>query len=124
MNTPFLYAASTVSALTALAHIFIGGTKNATPVLTAPGLPIGPRVTVEFAWQAASVFMLFAALIYLWAAVRQSGYSLVAFTTIHCASLAILGIVTAYRGGINPWSFPPFLFFTLIAMLGGLALWR
>ena len=122
MNTIFLYAASAAAALTTAAHIFIGGKKNARPIFQTEGLLTGPRVTVEFAWHAASVFLAFVALIYLWAAITGKGDLMVRFTTVHCAILALLGGFVASTGNIAPWQFPPTVLFVIVSVFGTLAI--
>ena len=123
MNTFFLFAAALAGALTALAHIFIGGKKNAAPVLQSPELSAGPKITVEFAWHAASVFLIAVAAIYFFAAIAESGRSLVLVTTIHCAVLVALSAVVAIRGGLSAMTFPPTILFAAISAFGALALW-
>lgn len=118
MNTIFLYAAAFAGAFTTVAHIFVGGPKNAAPVLNVEGLSNGPKVTVSFAWHAASVLLAFISLIYLWAAINGTGRELVTATTLLCAALAVLGFIVSYRGGENPWTFPPAILFILISVLG------
>jgi hypothetical protein len=123
MNTPLLFLAAAFAALTAAAHVFVGGPKNAAPVLTAKGIPNGPRVTVTFAWQAATLFLVVVAATYLLAALGIMGAQVVVLTTVHCGLLVVLSSVTALRGGISPLAFPPAVLFVLITASGAGALW-
>ncbi|MBB5516829.1 CHASE2 domain-containing sensor protein [Rubricella aquisinus] len=123
MNTPFLFLAAALGTVTAAAHIFVGGPKNAAPVLTAPGLPNGPRVTVSFAWHAASLFLIFVAAAYLLAALGVMDSQVVVLTTVHCGLLMVLSTAMALRGGISPLAFPPAVLFALITVSGAAALW-
>ena len=121
MNTKLLNAASTMSGLTFLAHIFIGGPKNATPIFSIENLPNDPKWTVYFSWHSASVLLLFMALGYAWAAYSGEGKSLVVFLTALSATLCVVAGITAYFGGIQIWNFPPSMLFAVITVLGGLA---
>lgn len=123
MNTSFLFAAAIASALTALAHIIIGGQKNAAPVLQSPDLEAGPKTTVTFAWHAASVFLIAVAAIFLLAATTGENRLLVQVTTLHCWVLTGLSALTASRGGLNPLTFPPAILFAAISTCGALAIW-
>ncbi len=122
MNTVFLLAASGVAAFTAAMHVFVGGPKNAQPVLGAPDLPDGPRVSLTFAWHWESVFLAFVAIAYAWAALIAPSQSLVLLTTLHCGLLAVLSGTMALRHGIAPLAFPPAPLFALIALFGTCAL--
>ncbi|MFN3225648.1 MAG: hypothetical protein ACE360_05295 [Hyphomicrobiales bacterium] len=122
MNVPLLFTASALAGLTAAAHIFIGGKKNARPVLTAEGIPNVPRVTVAFAWHAASVFLISVCLAYLLAALGFVGQPLVIFMTVHCVALTFLSGAIALRGGITPFAFPPATLFALISVAGAAGL--
>jgi hypothetical protein len=122
MNVLSLFTASALAGLTAAAHIFIGGNKNARPVLTAEGIPNGPRVTVAFAWHAASVFLISVCLAYLLAALGLAGRPLIIFVTVHCVALTVLSGAMAPRGGIMPFAFPPATLFAMISVAGTLAL--
>lgn len=123
MNRIFLLLAAAVSGITTLAHIVIGGPKNAAPIFDRTDLPTGPKVTVEFAWHAASVFLFFVTAIFLWAAVKRTDRTLVLFTVTHCAVLSILGAAVSYTGGLLPWAFPPSVLFALIVVFGFLAVY-
>lgn len=123
MNTNFLLAATIVSALTAFAHIVIGGRKNAAPVLQSPDLAAGPKTTVTVAWHAVSVFLIAVAAIFLLAAITGDSRLLVQVTTLHCGVLTGLSAFTAARGGLNPLTFPPAFLFAAISACGALALW-
>ncbi|WP_092647371.1 hypothetical protein [Jannaschia faecimaris] len=81
-------------------------------MLTDPGLPDGPRTMVAFAWSAASVFPVFVALAFLWSAVFGTGIVRIAFTTAHCAVIAVLRTAMALRARISPLTFPPAPLFT------------
>ncbi len=122
MNTSFLFAAAIVSALAALAHIFVGGQKNAGPVLQSPDLEAGPRTTVTVAWHAVSVFLIAVAAIFLLAAITGESRLLVQVTTLHCGVLTGLSALTASLGGLNPLTFPPAFLFAAISTCGVLAL--
>ena len=123
MNTSFLFAAAAASTITAFAHVFVGGPKNAAPVLQAPGIEAGPRTTMAFAWHAASVFLFAVAAIYFFAAVTGESHLLIQVTTLHCGALTVVSAVTAARGGLNPVYFPPAFLFAVITICGVLALW-
>lgn len=123
MHTSFLIVAAIVSALTAFAHIMIGGRKNAAPVLQSPDLEIGPKTTVTVAWHAVSVFLIVVAAIFLLAATTGDSRLLVQVTTLHCGVLTGLSTVTAARSGLNPLTFPPAFLFAAISACGVLALW-
>lgn len=123
MNTGFLIAAAIASILTALAHVVIGGRKNAALVLQSPGLEAGPKTTVTLAWHAVSVFLIAVAAIFLLAATTGDSRLLVQVTTLHCGVLTGLSAVTALRGGLNPLTFPPAFLFAAISTCGTLALW-
>ncbi|GAB5463184.1 hypothetical protein [Hoeflea alexandrii] len=123
MNTSFLIAAAIASVLTALAHIVIGGRKNAAPVLQSPGLEAGPKTTVTLAWHAVSIFLLAVAAIFLFAAATGDSRLLVQVTTLHCGVLTGLSAAMALRGGLNPLTFPPAFLFAMISICGCLALW-
>lgn len=122
MTTVFLVAAAIMSALTFAAHVFIGGPKNAAPILSRPNLPLGPHTTMQFSWNAASLLLLSIALGFGVAAFRAQVDPLVWFLTLLCGFHAMLGIVVAARAGVSPLTFPPAMLFVAIAVLGGLAI--
>lgn len=123
MTTLFLTLAALMAALTFLAHVVIGGRVNAAPVLSRPDLPNGPKTTMTFSWNAASLLLLAIALGYGFSALQgPANQPLVWFLTLLCVFHAALGVASSLRGGLSPLRFPPAMLFLAISAFGGLAL--
>ena len=123
MNTFFLFFAAAAGITTTAGHAFVGGKSSAGPVLRAASSLPRPRVTVAFAWHAASVFMITVTAIYLFAAITGSGRCLVLVTTVHCGVLTGLSAIMAAQGGLRVISFPPFGLFGAITGFGAMGVW-
>ena len=122
MNTLFLGLASAASLLTFVAHVFIGGPRNAQPIFSLTDLPNGPKTTMFFSWNAASLLLLSISLGFAYAALSPAATGLSLFLTLLCGAHALLGFGVAAHKGETPWAFPPAILFSAITVFGSLAL--
>jgi hypothetical protein len=116
-----IYAAGAMSAITFLAHVFVGTTKNAGPILHDERLPNGPRATLTFSWEANSILLVFMTLGFLGAAYWDA-WPLLVFNTVLAATLSLWAGVVTIRKSISVLRFPPAPMFLVIAVLGGIGI--
>ncbi|WP_152544510.1 hypothetical protein [Actibacterium mucosum] len=90
--------------------------------MTQPNLPLGPKTTMQFSWNAASLLLLSIAAGFALAALRGEVDTLVWFLTVLCGLHAVLGVVTTQRAQITTIGFPPTVLFAAIIVFGVLAL--
>lgn len=121
MNTEILILGAAVAALTFIVHFFIGGKYVATPLLASSCLPPASKWLNYMCWHIVSALLILEIAAFAWIAHNPSGIELIIFITALNICAAILSITAALLGKIAPWKFPSTTLFTLLSLIGAIA---
>ncbi|WP_299348267.1 hypothetical protein [uncultured Shimia sp.] len=115
-----LFVAGGLSALAALAHIFMGGTEVAAPLLEAQDLEKQPKYIAYYCWHLVSICLCLMCLLFLWPALWGGANDLAVMGSLMAAGFAIWGIGLWHfsRAGLTLSDLPQGWFFVPIASLG------
>ena len=122
----FLMAASFLSLMWALLHIFAGGVSIARPLLNAEGLHPIPKYTQYYCWHMVSFVLLSMAATYFVAALGSEKVQLVAVVaTAHALFFALLGLILPplkiikYKHMPQGWLFVPVVILGVLGLTWG-----
>lgn len=117
MNNWFL-AASIMSSITVLVHVFPGGREIAKPLLASSELKTVPKYAAYYCWHLVSITLVGIAVAFYFAAVDQSEALLGVFATVGAGSFAIWSLLLIAIFKLKIWQFPQWVLFFPAAFLG------
>jgi len=119
----FLYwTAAIMSLVTFSVHTFIGGPRVAVPLLENKNLPRASKWLSYYCWHITTIYTFFMGGGYAYVAMNPDRPELAVFLSLLNASLSILSVVVARKGGINPFRFPSTSLFAIVSTLGFIGL--
>ena len=118
MHNYLLWAAVVLSLVTFYVHTFIGGPRVAAPLLANQDLPRASKWLNYYCWHMVTLYLFLLGGGYAYVAVRPDKPELVVFLTILNIQFAVLSVIVARKGKINPLRFPSTSLFSLLSVLG------
>ena len=118
MQNILLWLAVVLSLVTFYVHTFIGGPRVAAPLLRNKDLPIASKWLNYYCWHIVTLYLLLIGGGYAYVALHPERPELVVFLTILNSSFAILSVLVARKGKINPLRFPSTTLFSLLSLSG------
>ena len=122
MQVTLLWAAAIMSIVTFAVHTFVGGPRVATPLLADTKLPKASKWLNYYCWHITTIYTFVMGCAYAYVAFNTEKIELVVFLSILNVSFAILSVVVAIKGNINPFRFPSTSLFSTVSILGILSL--
>lgn len=123
MTQIFAWTAATLSAITFVVHVFVGGRYVARPLLDDRSLPRASKWLNYYCWHIVSLLIAAMTLAFAAFALGWASADLTIFLAALSFLLSLLSIGVALTGGIRPWRFPSTTLFMLIAISATLA-WK
>ena len=124
----FLWSAAVVAATTFAVHTIVGGKIVARPLLMNTDLPKASKWLHYYTWHITSVMIAFVAAAFAGLAMTTeqtdaaNQTSAIVFLSSLMASISLLSIFVAIKGGIHPLRFPSTSLFAVTSALGWSAL--
>lgn len=118
MQSAFIWAAAAISALAFYVHTFIGGPRVAGPLLRNLDLPKASKWLNYYCWHIVTIYLVFMGGGYAFVALHPDRPDLAIFLSTLNLFLAILSVVVARKGKINPLYFPSTTLFALVSGCG------
>lgn len=117
----FLFAATVVSFITFLVHLFPGGDKIAKPLLNASDIQEKVKLTTYYCWHITTILLFVMTCSYAYVGFRLNIPLTVVITTIAgaCALLS-MGLIVACK--LKPLDYPQWILLTPISLFGILGL--
>lgn len=113
-----LWIAVALSLIAFCVHTFMGGKRVAEPLLEDRGLPKASKWLNYYCWHIVTIYLLFIGGAYAYVALNPDKPELVVFLSILNIHFAILSVIVARKGKINPLRFPSTTLFTLLSISG------
>jgi len=118
MHNYLLWAAVVLSLVTFYVHTFIGGPRVTVPLLANQDLPRASKWLNYYCWHMVTLYLFLLGGGYAYVAVHPDKPELVVFLTILNIQFAVLSVIVARKGKINPLRFPSTSLFSLLSVLG------
>ncbi len=117
-----LWAATAMGVVTFVVHTFVGGKVVAKPLLADRSLPKASKWLNYYCWHITTVMIAFIAIAFAWLAVTPGQTPMIILLSALTASVSILSVFVALKGGINPLRFPSTSLFASVSAFGWAAL--
>lgn len=118
MQNFLLWIAVALSLITFYIHTFIGGPRVAVPLLKDHSLPKASKWLNYYCWHIATIYLLLMGGGYAYVALNPDRPELVVFLSVLNTNFAILSVLVAFKGKINPLRFPSTTLFALLSIFG------
>lgn len=118
MQITLLWAAAIMSVVTFAVHTFVGGPRVATPLLADTNLPKASKWLNYYCWHVTTIYTFVMGGAYAYVAINPEKTELIVFLSVLNVSFAILSVVVALKGNINPFRFPSTSLFASVSLLG------
>jgi len=113
-----IWVAVALSLIAFYVHTFIGGPRVAAPLLMNKDLPKASKWLNYYCWHIVTIYLLLMGGGYAFVALHPDKPELVVFLTVLNVHFAVLSVVVALKGKINPLRFPSTTLFTLLSLVG------
>ncbi|MBL4620750.1 MAG: hypothetical protein JKX88_11710 [Marinicaulis sp.] len=118
----FLWTAAGLAGVTFVIHVFAGGKVAARPLLADASLPPESKWLNYYCWHITSVMIAFVCAAFIWLGASHPQPPMVILLSSLTASLALLSVGVALKGGVHPLRLPSTTLFAAISALGWAAL--